>query len=68
MANKNASDLHARKLVRVLRHTANELQRLSSRARRLDVWPNTSEKAYVESLKILHNAEIRIAAKDANAV
>jgi hypothetical protein len=68
MRNPTPIELHARRLVRILTRTANELRKLNSQAQRLEHWPHTTDKAYIEVLRVLHNAQIRIAAKNSNAV
>ena len=68
MAKKvSRADQHARKLVKVLKQTANAVGKLSLYAQRHDIWPKTTQTAYFEALQLVHRTEIRIAAKNADA-
>lgn len=59
---------HMKRVLRVLDKASRELAKLNRHARFADVWPKTTEKAYVEILQARNHAEIRFAAHNAQAI
>jgi hypothetical protein len=59
---------HINRMLRVLNKATRDLALLNRHAQFRQIFPKTTEKTYVEILKVKSNTEIRIAARRADAI
>ncbi len=60
--------LHVNQVFRVLDTAVKKLEKLSEQARERDMFPKTTQKAFVETMTALNNAKVRVAARDSGAI
>jgi uncharacterized membrane protein YvbJ len=59
---------HTADVLKVLTRASKELLVLNRRAQRSGVFPNTTQKAYVEVEQVKHNTELRVTTRNAQVV
>ena len=59
---------HTDKVLSVLNRASKELLALNRRAQRSGIFPNTTQKAYVELEQVKHNTEVRVTTRNAQVV
>lgn len=60
--------LHINRVIRILDIAVKKLEKLTEDARENDTFPKTTQKAFVESMTVLNNTKVRVAARDASVV
>lgn len=60
--------LHINRVIRILDTAVKKLEKLTEDARENDTFPRTTQKAFVESMTVLNNMKVRVAARDASVI
>jgi hypothetical protein len=59
---------HINRVKRAIERFAHDLENLHEQAVVNETFPNSTKKAYIEALTILHHFSVRVAVRDAGAI